>query len=94
MRIYNAARLFFLFEILRRLQRGDAFWVPPGASWRLRRLSAIYRTKRDHAINAAYRAVVDEFIAEVDELRREERGRHNLAIGFDPRYRVTVTEHH
>lgn len=45
-----------------------------------------YRTQRAHAINAASRAVIDEFIAEVDELRREERARYNptlACIGYD-----------
>jgi hypothetical protein len=79
----TVARYFLLFEVLRRLKRGDAFWVPPRAAWPYKRLAAIYRTKRERAIGT----LVDEFNAEIDHLRREQRARHNLAIDFDPRFR-------
>lgn len=86
-RLSTAVREFLAWHILRRLQRGDAFWTPPGGSWRIRRLASLYRVKRERAI----RAVIDEFMAELDALVREERARHNLAIGFDPLYRVVAT---
>jgi hypothetical protein len=85
-RVVDALRDLVIWQLLRRLNARDPFWTPPGSDWRLRRLAGTYRIKRDRAT----RALIDEFIAEVDELIREDQARHNLSIDFDPRYRVVV----
>jgi hypothetical protein len=84
-RLATAARHFLLFQVLRRLQRGGPYWCPPGASWRLRRLTAIHRTRHAQAVGA----VLADYQAALETLIREERTRHDIDARPAPRFRTT-----
>jgi hypothetical protein len=79
-RLATAARYFLLFQVLRRLQRGGPYWCPPGASWQLRRLTAIHRTRHAQAVGA----VLADYQAALETHIREERARHNVIEHTEP----------
>lgn len=65
-------RHWLVFSILKRLQRGDAFWTPPRSSREFRMLCSAYRietlrAKSDAAINE--RSIYDRFIRDLSALR-------------------------